>query len=108
MLSIARKVAHAEQAEDLLHRENREVVELAARIDEGSAAGLAVLKHHLGELAYRFRVADLLALAGFRIKHAGRRVDRVGRPLPHRRDSHLDAAGGRLGLGDLELGDLHP
>ncbi len=106
VLGVARQIADAQEAKDLLNGEDREVVDLPRSVEEDPPALLAVLEDQVGEALDRLLVGQVAPLARGPVLLGGLNADRVGGRLPHRRHVELDAAGGRPLLGDVEASDL--
>jgi hypothetical protein len=95
VLGVAREVAHAQEAQHLLHREDREVVHLAAGVHQRPAGRRAVSEQEVGEPRDGLGVADRAPLAAGRVEDARRQVERERGALPEHRVAELHAAARR-------------
>ena len=92
MFGVAGEISNSEEPEDLLHGENREVVELPARVDQRSAFFSDVVERQIGEPRDALLVGDRTPVGS--IEYARRNVYGKCRPLPQRRQLQLDATYG--------------
>src|SRR5262249_2281967 len=75
VLGIASEIANAEQPEDLLHREDRKVVDLAACINEHLASRRPVREQQIRETGDALFVTDYMADLRIAVQDAGRNVN---------------------------------
>ena len=68
VLGIAGEVARAEHAEDFLHREDAEIVDLSAGIKKRIAEVPPVLEQHIGKPIDRFFIRDRFSFASRGVK----------------------------------------
>ena len=105
VLGVSRQIANAQQAEDLLHGEDREVVNLTASIDERLSRRRPMSEQQLRKASNGFLIADGASRSPGDVQHARADVDWKGRTLAHHRGAEFHAACRGRHFREFRLGD---